>query len=69
VDRLSFGPAVLETVPRDLPEAPRFVTRLLPEPAPGTKKAGSPRTNPEVLPAFRLERETGFEPATLSLGS
>jgi integrase len=69
VDRLSFGPAVLETVPRDLPEPPRFVTRLLPEPAPGTKKAGNPRTNPEGLPAFSLERETGFEPATLSLGS
>lgn len=37
------------------------------DPAP-TKKAGNPRTNPEGLPAFRLEREAGFEPATLRLG-
>jgi hypothetical protein len=33
------------------------------------KKAGDVSENPESPPAFRLERETGFEPATLSLGS
>jgi excisionase family DNA binding protein len=40
---------------------------------PGTawygRRAGNPRSNPEGLPAFSLERETGFEPATLSLGT
>ncbi len=69
VDRLSFGAAVLATVPRSLPGAREFATRLLPEPAGPKKKAGSPRGNPLELPAFRVERETGFGPATLSLGS
>jgi hypothetical protein len=36
---------------------------------PDEKEAGSPSENPEILPAYRVERETGFEPATLSLGS
>lgn len=33
------------------------------------KKAGDSSKNPEESPAGGLERETGFEPATLSLGS
>jgi hypothetical protein len=33
------------------------------------KKAGTPSRNHEDVPALVLERETGFEPATLSLGS
>ena len=33
------------------------------------KKAGDASENPESSPAVELERETGFEPATLSLGS
>ena len=32
-------------------------------------KAGTPGQDPQDVPAFSLERETGFEPATLSLGS
>ncbi len=35
----------------------------------GMKKAGTPGENPQEIPACMLERETGFEPATLSLGS
>lgn len=69
VDRLSFGAVVLATVPRPLPGAREFAARLLPEPADGTKKAGTPRAKARKVPAWRLERETGFEPATLSLGS
>ena len=38
--------------------------------APGQKKkAGDASKKPESSPACELERETGFEPATLSLGS
>ena len=33
------------------------------------KKAGDASENPESSPAWGLERETGFEPATLSLGT
>ena len=58
VDRLTFGPEVTQ-----------FATPLLRPASTPKKKAGNPRTNPEGLPAFSLERETGFEPATLSLGS
>ncbi len=63
VDRLSFGKAVADALPRN------FVTRLLPEGRSGKKKAGTPDAKPQEVPALRLERETGFEPATLSLGS
>ncbi|ABS28397.1 site-specific integrase [Anaeromyxobacter sp. Fw109-5] len=83
VDRLSFGAAVLETVPpfdsapaaralrsgRTDSEARGFATRLLPDPTAGKRKAGTPRAKAQEVPAWRLERETGFEPATLSLGS
>jgi hypothetical protein len=65
VDRLSFGEAVLATVPG----RPELVTRLLPEPETAKRKAGTPRAKAQEVPAWRLERETGFEPATLSLGS
>ncbi len=58
VDRRSFGPAVA-----------RFATPVL-RAVPGEKKkAGDASENPESSPAVELERETGFEPATLSLGS
>ena len=36
---------------------------------PEKRKAGGPARNLAERPAFHLERETGFEPATLSLGS
>jgi integrase len=92
VDRLSFGAAVLETVPpfdsapaaralrsgraedgrtvtRDgEPETRGLATRLLPDPAPGKTKAGTRRAKAQEFRPRNLERETGFEPATLSLG-
>ena len=45
-----------------------FVTRLLPDAARAKGKAGSPSVT-SGNPASFLERETGLEPATLSLGS
>ncbi len=58
VDRLSFGPAVA-----------RFARPVL-RTVPGEKKrAGDASQNRESSPACGMERETGFEPATLSLGS
>ena len=95
VDRLSFGAAVLETVPgargpfdsapasQALPsgrtedegtgrtgedEGPGFVTRLLPAPAPKKTKAGTRGDQASGFRPSKMERETGFEPATLSLG-
>jgi hypothetical protein len=61
VDRLAFG----------LPEsAPAPLAAMLLQPGvPGTTKAGTPGRKPQEIPAWKLERETGFEPATLSLGS
>ena len=57
IDRLRPGPALA-----------RFATPLL-RMVPGEKKmAGDSSKNPEASPARGLERETGFEPATLSLG-
>ena len=58
VDRLSFGPAVA-----------RFATPVLREVAGEKKWAGDASQNRESSPACGMERETGFEPATLSLGS
>jgi len=58
VDRLSFGPAVTG-----------FATPLLRTPPAGTKKAGTRSKEALEFRPRRLERETGFEPATLSLGS
>ncbi len=85
VDRLSFGEAVLATVPGAPPldsvppaaalrsgragEEGELVTRLLPESARRKKNAGTRGAEAQGMPASRLERETGFEPATLSLGS
>ncbi len=66
VDRLSFGRAVAEVVP-SLP--PKLATRLLPEAGGRQTKAGTRATKPQEFRPFALERETGFEPATLSLGS
>jgi len=40
----------------------------VPRPITGKAKAGTPRGNPPEIPAFVVERETGFGPATLSLG-
>jgi integrase len=42
---------------------------LVPAGVEGMKKAGSLGRNPQELPALKMERETGFGPATLSLGS
>ena len=58
VDRLSFGPAVA-----------RFATPVLRAVRGEKKLAENSSKNPEEFPACGLERETGFEPATLSLGS
>ena len=58
VDRLSFGPAV--TV---------FATPVLRSFDSERRKAGTPFAKAKEVPALGLERETGFEPATLSLGS
>jgi integrase len=46
-----------------------LVTRLLPEAAAGKTKAGTQGAKPQGFRPSELERETGFEPATLSLGS
>ena len=74
VDRLAFG--LGDVAPVDVPgEAPSCVAAgglldsLLDRAGSGDRKAGSPGSNSQELPAFILERETGFEPATLSLGS
>jgi len=58
VDRLAFGPEVTQ-----------FATPLLRTPPTGKKNAGTRGAEAQEMPAFRLERETGFEPATLSLGN
>ena len=50
-------------------EAGSFAAPLLQGEVGDVKKAGTPGQDPQDVPAFRLERETGFEPATLSLGS
>ncbi len=58
VDRLSFGPAVT-----------RFATPLL-RSAPGPREtAGTRSAKAQEFRPLGVERETGFEPATLSLGS
>jgi integrase len=46
-----------------------FASPLLPAAANDEGRAEEPEQNNQVSPGFRLERETGFEPATLSLGS
>jgi hypothetical protein len=58
VDRLSFGPAVA-----------RFAPPVLRASEGRRIQAGNSSMKPEEFPASGLERETGFEPATLSLGS
>ena len=55
---LGIGPAVA-----------RFATPLLRTVPDQTKRAGDASQNRESSPAGGMERETGFEPATLSLGS
>jgi len=50
------------------PEVTQFATPLLRTPPTGKKNAGTRGAEAQEMPAFRLERETGFEPATLSLG-
>jgi hypothetical protein len=58
VDRLAFGAEVTQ-----------LATPLLRTSPTGKKNAGTRGAEAREMPAFRLERETGFEPATLSLGS
>ena len=57
VDRLPFGPAVTG-----------FATPLLRTPPAGKAKAGTQGAKPHGFRPSKLEREIGFEPATLSLG-
>ena len=61
MDRLSFGPAVAAVVP--------FATPVLRNASNPKRNAGTPGAKAQKVPALNLERETGFEPATLSLGS
>jgi hypothetical protein len=70
VERLRFG------FPVEVPvravagaEAGPIAASLLHGAGEGRKKAGTPQAFPLEIPASELERETGFEPATLSLGS
>jgi len=58
VDRLKFGP-----------EVTRLAAPVLRKSAPGKTKAGTRAANTAEFRPSRMERETGFEPATLSLGS
>ena len=58
VDRLSFGSAVTQSATPLLRSAPT-----------GHEEAGSESENAQEFRPRRMERETGFEPATLSLGS
>ena len=70
VERLKFGFPVEATVRVAAgAEAGPFAAPLLQGEGADVKKAGTPGQMPQESPAFRLERETGFEPATLSLGS
>ncbi len=77
VDLLAFGliapnmPPVIEVEGRTVSSEilGPFSTRLLPGPQGTKEKTGNPSDIHEELPAVELERETGFEPATLSLGS
>ena len=72
VERLRFG----VTVPGEVPVRAAAgagpgssAASLLQGEGGATRKAGTPEQNPQEIPASVLERETGFEPATLSLGS
>jgi len=70
VERLRFGLPVEAPVRAAADaEAGPFAAPLLQGEGAPKEKAGTPRQDPQDVPAFRLERETGFEPATLSLGS
>ncbi len=51
------------------PDRTSLADNMLTELTPDAKKAGTAGKDPLEVPALRLERETGFEPATLSLGS
>ena len=75
VDRLAFGivpepegAGQPEETAADAPLA-RGGATVVPLHAVGKGTAGTPVANPQEIPAVVLERETGFEPATLSLGS
>jgi len=57
VERLRFGFPVT-----------RFAAPVLRRAAGGRIQAGSSSKKPEEFPSSGMERETGFEPATLSVG-
>ena len=71
VDRLAFG---LATEPAEATEARQsaiagwFVTPSLPAVGDGVSRAAAGSDFPEGLPVAAVERDTGFEPATFSLG-
>ena len=72
VERLRFGVFMPEEEPARAvagAEPGPFAASLLQGQAAGVIEAGNPTTIREGFPASILERETGFEPATLSLGS
>ena len=77
VDRLKFGPEVAALVPHLAVACPagslrsaagRLAAPVLRRSAPGKTKAGTHAANTAEFRPSRMERETGFEPATLSLG-
>ena len=71
VERPRFGMAAPQDVPGRTVSAAgarRFVALAQANGA-DVKEAGNPSAIREGFPACELERETGFEPATLSLGS
>ena len=65
---LSGQPAKPHGAALAAPDDVSLVTYLLPESS-GQEKGRNAREESPVIPAFQMERETGFGPATLSLGS
>ncbi len=69
VERLKLGVPAPAEAAAVAEVAAGFAASLLHEPRRGKRRAGNPFAFREGFPALVLERETGFEPATLSLGS
>ena len=62
---------VLAPLPEEVlaANAPSFAAPVLQRASEGVLGALPTSTNPEEIPAFILERDTGLEPATFGLGS
>jgi hypothetical protein len=71
VDRLVFGIGAPHDEPQEIRQqaiAASFATRLLPAVPEATSTASEASPFPETFHASTAERDTGFEPATFSLG-